>query len=425
MALVVGALVLGGRHSARSGNGASATLAALESRLLLIERRVENIRREQFTRRPLPVLVSGADVRRQGLLELNRETTVPVQAADDELLKLVGLIPPGSNLRNIQAEVFQDQVAGYYDPDTKRLALVEDAGAQDESVGEITLAHELTHALDDQRFGIRDQPAGTNDSADAYTALVEGDATSVMTRYATRYMTGSNLIGALFASTTGAGPRLPPYIQSSLEFPYLEGQRFVDTLFRYGKGWTLVNYAFRHPPVSTAQILHPLDFARNVKPLPITLRVRPLLPRSWRRSITGTLGEFDTRQLLQRGVAADRAADIGATWRGGVYQLWRTGPLPDPECPGPCRQRDALVLAWRTDSARDASTLASGLDSYVARGLGGRQRGRDTWTLPGGAAAASTHGTQVVLALAPTVATATTLAENAAITPPTAPRVRR
>ena len=58
--LVVGSLVLGGRGSTGKGNRASATLAALESKLLIIERRVEGIRRLDFTRRPLPVLVSGS-----------------------------------------------------------------------------------------------------------------------------------------------------------------------------------------------------------------------------------------------------------------------------------------------------------------------------------------------------------------------------
>lgn len=428
MALVVGSLALGGRHSTRSGNTAGATLAALESKLLLIEQRVEKIRDEKFTRRPLPVLVSGSEVKRQGLAELDKQVPPSTQAANDELLKLLGLIPPESNLRSIEGEVFSDQVAGFYDPATKRLALVRNAGASDAAVGEITLAHELTHALDDQRFGIRDQGPGTNDGATAYSALVEGDATSVMTRYATKYMTGSNLLGVLFASSTAsAGPRLPPYILATLEFPYIEGQRFVDTLFRYGRGWTLVNLAFRfHPPVSTAQILHPLLYAQNVRPLPTRLRVRPLLPREWRQVLSGSLGEFDTRELIQRGLPNDRAATAAAAWRGGSYQLWRVGPLPDTKCAGPCRRRDALVLAWRTAPGRDAQTLAAGISAYVSKGLGGRTRGRNVWALPGSAAALSTQGGTTVLALAPGALSAQTLALRAAgpLTSQTAPRVR-
>ncbi len=419
MALVAGSLVLGKRHSSASRNRASATLAALESNLLLIEGRVERIRRLDFTRRPLPVLVSGSEVKRQGLMELDQQVTVAEQNADDELLKLLGLIPSDSNLRAIQSAVFQDQVAGFYDPQTKRLALVKDAGAQDESVGEITLAHELTHALDDQRFGLKDQPPGMDDRATAYSALVEGDATSVMTRYATQYMTGSNLLGALFASTAAGGPRLPPYIQSSLEFPYLEGQRFVDTLYRYARGsWKLVNAAFKLlPPVSTQQILHPLDYVRNVKPLPIELRVRPLLGATWHPVITGALGEFDTREMIQLGIGTSRAAGVAAAWRGGIYQLWRRGPLPAPGCVSPCRRRDSIVLAWRTAPGTDAQDFAAAVGAYLVRGLGGQARGRNVWTLPDSAASLTTSGGSTVLALAPTPELAASLSLRAAVAP--------
>lgn len=418
--LVVGSLVLGGHRGGGGGNRASATLAALESKLLFIERRVEGIRRLDFTHRPLPVLVNGSEVEKQGMRELDQQVTPAEQAADDELLKLLGLIPANSNLRQIHGQVFQDQVAGFYDPTTKKLALVKNTGAEDESIGEITLAHELTHALDDQRFGIQDQPPGTDDRATAYSALVEGDATSVMTRYATRYMTGSNLLGALFAGTTAGGPRLPPYIQASLEFPYLEGQRFIDTLFNYsGGGWKLVNYAFRfRPPVSTAQVLHPLEYVRNVKPLPITMRMRSLLGRDWRRALYGSLGEFDTRQLLQKALPTDRANTVAAAWRGGVYELWRTGTRPQAECPSPCRQQDALVLAWRTAPGRDAAALESAVGSYVSRGLGGRSRGQNLWALPGSAAALSSQNGVTVLAMAPTPTMAEALATRAAAAPP-------
>jgi hypothetical protein len=420
VALVAGSLFLGKRHSAAGGNRASATLAALESNLLLIEGRVEGIRRLDFTRRPLPTLVSGSEVKRQGLLELDQQVTVPQQSAEDELLKLLGLIPSDSNLRAIQSAVFQDQVAGFYDPNTKRLALVKDAGAQNAGVGEITLAHELTHALDDQRFGLKDQPPGMNDSSSAYNALVEGDATSVMTRYATRYMTESNLLGALFASATAGGPSLPPYIQSSLEFPYLEGQRFVDTLYRYGhNSWKLVNAAFKsRPPLSTQQILHPLDYIRNVKPLPIQLRVRPLLGRQWRRVTGGSLGEFDTSELIQLGIGTNRAGNVAADWRGGVYELWRSGRLPSPGCASPCRRRDSLVLAWRTAPGAGAQDFAAAVGAYVVRGLSGQARGRNVWTLPGSSAASlTTNGGTTVLAMAPTATMAAVLSQRAATAP--------
>jgi hypothetical protein len=202
----------------------------------VIERRVEQIRREQFTRRPLPVLVTSAQTRREAFAELDRLTTPAQRAADEELLKLLGLIPPQVSMRALTAQIYQDQVAGFYDPRTKRLALVRDAGDSDVGIGEITLAHELTHALDDEAFGIKDSVEGFGDAATAYTALVEGDATSVMTRYTARYMSGLDLVSVLAGASSGGGGSLPPYIEATLLFPYVEGQTFVDALYRYARG---------------------------------------------------------------------------------------------------------------------------------------------------------------------------------------------
>lgn len=417
MALLVGALLLGGDRNEKGGNRSSATLAALESKLLLIERRVEQIRREQFTRRPLPVLVTNAQTRREAFAELNRQTTPAQQAADEELLKLLGLIPPQSSMRGIAAQIYQDQVAGFYDPRTKRLALVRDVGDSDAGIGEITLAHELTHALDDEAFGIKQAGQGFGDRATAYTALVEGDATSVMTRYATRYMSGLDLVGVLAGASSGGSSSLPPYIEATLLFPYVEGQTFVDSLYRYARGWKLVNYAFKYrPPISTQQILHPITYVQNRKPLQPVLRTRPLLPRSWSLIDSGDLGEFDTRQLLQHGTVPGRAADIASAWRGGSFELWRQGPAAAPECATPCRSRDALVLAWRVDAARDAETLATALGSYLTDALDARTRATGGWTLMDSAAAVSTRGKFVTLTMAPTPELADALAAGSVTT---------
>jgi hypothetical protein len=162
--------------------------------------------------------------------------------------------------------------------------------------------------------------------------------------------------------------------------------------------------------VSTAQILHPLLYARDVRPERVRLRMGPVLGRGWQRVAGGTFGEFDTGQLLRLGTSTGRAAQTAAVWRGGRYELWRTGALPGRGCAAPCRARDVGVLAWRTAPGRDAASLAAGLGGYVAGGLGGRTRGPGVWSLTGGAAAISTHGDTTVLAFAPTPARASLIA---------------
>ena len=92
--------------------------------------------------------------------------------------------------------------------------------------------------------------------------------------------------------------------------------------------------------------------------------------------------------------------------------------MPSPTCASPCGRRDSLVLAWRTAAGRDAQALSAAVGTYVTRGLGGRPRSGGMWALPGGAAAVTTQGDTTVLALAPTLGAADTLAVRAATTPP-------
>jgi hypothetical protein len=348
--------VLGGLLLGKSGGGSgsrSGAFAALQGRLPLIERRVEDIRERGF-RTPLrPIVVSGAQARQAGLADLDRVEPRSEQSADQQLLRMLGLIPAGANLRAIQASIFEDQVAGYYDPHTRRLALVRDATGSSEAIAEITLAHELTHALDDQVFGLHDVSGATSDRALAYTALVEGDATLAMSQYAHRYISGAGLLGAALSSSSGSSTAsLPPYIESSLEFPYLNGESFVSALYDVAKGWKLVDFAFEHrPPISTEQVIHPLKYEADEKPLDVPLNTAPLLP-GFQRTMNTTLGEFVTEQLLQRrGLARDVAERAAAGWGGDAVELWQSG------------RQNVLVAAWRWDTPQDAAEFESALRS--------------------------------------------------------------
>jgi hypothetical protein len=121
--------------------------------------------------------------------------------------------------------------------------------------------------------------------------------------------------------------------------------------------------------------------------------------------------------MLQLAIGPDRANDIATAWRGGVYQLWRSGPLPDPQCGSPCRPHDSLVLAWRTNPGRDTTTFASAVGSYVERPLGGKPHGRNVWTLSGGAGSLTTNGSTTVLAFAPNEALAEELSTRSSSVP--------
>ena len=124
--LAAGAIALGGGGGGGGGSrpGSSARPAATVSpaHVRLVERRVEALRGLRFVR-PVPVVVvSQREARREGLADFDRSVSAAQQQASEELLTLLGLLPPGTSLRRIESSVYGEQVAGYYDPRRRRLA---------------------------------------------------------------------------------------------------------------------------------------------------------------------------------------------------------------------------------------------------------------------------------------------------------------
>ena len=401
-------LLFGAAHhdgSTRRGGGTAA--ADVVHEVATIARRDEAIRGLRFKHVPAPLLVSPAQARRDALADFDRTYPAARRAADQETLELLGLLPPRTDLRAVEGQVSGQEVAGYYDTQRKRLAVVQGPASNDRVAAEITLSHELNHALEDQRFGLTDvSGSGADDAGSAYTALVEGTATAVMGEYTRRYISAIGALGsALSQLSSGSGSTrgVPPYLQRSLEFSYFAGQRFVDRLYAAGHGsWRLVNRTLAgHPPVSTAQVIHPEKYLSGERPLRVSMpALARLLGRGWRRASAGTIGEFDTAQLLQLGVDGATAARAAAGWGGGRYELWQSAPRP-AGCATPCRQTDVLVLTWRWDTRRDAAEAGAALARYATR------RGGAAPVLARGAA-------RTALAFAPTRALARRLAAAAA-----------
>jgi hypothetical protein len=339
-----------------------------------IASRVEALRGLKFQTRPVPQTVSPAQARREGLEDLDRSYPESRRKADEEVLKLLGLIEPDVDLRSISASVFGEGVAGYYDPRSKRLRIV--SGTTPDALSEMVLSHELTHALEDQRYGLAVGKGESDDAALARLALVEGSATAVMQDYLVRYIGAEKALGGLLASAFQTGPDLPQFLQNQLIWPYLGGAQFIQSLRRTGGGsWKLVDLADRvRLPDSTEQVMHPEKWIAVEKPLEV--RFETGLHDDWRRTAGGTWGEWQTRELLG---GDDEAA---AGWGGDRYELWQHGECDSP----PCRENDLLIMRWRWDTVRDAREFRRAL----------RVDG----------ATVEAHGDTVTLVLAPTPALA-------------------
>src|SRR3954454_8110656 len=207
----------------------------------VIAQRVEKIRGLRFHELPKPVAVTAARAEEEGLEDLDRSYPPEKQRADEEVLKLLGLIAPDVSLRSVTATTFSQGVAGYYDPRTKRLRVVRGTATGTRVVNEMVLAHELDHALEDQRFGLAaTDSGGTDDASLARLALVEGSATALMYRYVQRTFSTEETLGGLLGAAFADTGSLPPFLEGQLVWPYTGGQKFVeDLLARAGGRWDL------------------------------------------------------------------------------------------------------------------------------------------------------------------------------------------
>jgi hypothetical protein len=357
----------------------------------VIAERVEKLRGLEFSRVPEPVSVTPDQARKEGLADLDRTYPAARRRADEEILKLLGLVEPDLDLRELSGSVFSEGVAGYYDPRTKRLRTVRGSEAGSRVLAEMVLAHELTHALEDQRLSLEldELGGGSDDAALAYLSLVEGAASALMYQYVERHFTQEETLGGLAGAAFQDTGSIPPFLEAQLTFPYVGGAAFVNVLLeRAGGRWDLVDTAYRlRPPASTEQVMHPRRYLRGDAPARVRLRLKPVLGRGWTRATAGTLGELQTRELLAGG-GVSGAGDAAEGWGGDRYELWQS---PEARgCAAPCARADVLVIRWAWDTPRDRSEFAAKLAGYVDH--------RDA----AGGAVAIDRGRAITLALAPT-----------------------
>jgi hypothetical protein len=258
---------------------------------------------------------------------------------------------------------------------------------------ETTVAHELDHALEDQRFDFElERLAAGDDAALAYTALIEGSASALMTRYMESRFTPEETFGGIAASAFAPTGNLPPFLMAQLLFPYLAGEAFVNRLLEVGGGrWTVVDAALEHrPPASTEQILHPQAYLEVEQPVPVDVS-GPVaaLGGGWRPLRRTTLGEWMTERALAR-AGGTAAAAAAAGWGGDRAVLLGRG------------DERALVARWTWDSARDADEFLAALRAWGDEGLpDSTPAGEDRWRTPDGAAALHRAGDGITLVLAP------------------------
>lgn len=243
-------------------------------------------------------------------------------------LAAVGLVPEGTDLLNVLVSLYNEQVAAFYVPEEHSLYTFKDL-VFSSNLDKMLLSHELTHALQDQNFDLLKYPlkVKTNDDlALATSALIEGDATVLMTRWYEENVDPSKMlqdVGAMFSQNTAKLREAPPYLREMLMFPYQEGQQFVTALYSSG-GNAAVDAAFRNPPTTTKEILHPDKFLHQ-HATPEHLDLPKLEAADWRLIGSNSLGEFGTRFILAQDMGAYDAQVLAEGWNGDRYDVYEKG----------------------------------------------------------------------------------------------------
>jgi hypothetical protein len=309
---------------------------------------------------------------------------------------------PQDSLGEAVDAIQREQVLGFYDQRTKRLVVVRDERAS-RPLLEITLAHELVHALEDQRFGLRVSGGPNDDSALALSALAEGTATVAMAEYAVRYF-GIDDALALFGATSGDDTKLPKYLEDTLLFPYEQGIEFVQAFRDRAGSWKAVDNVIRfRRPVTAEQVIHVDKYASGERPeAPNVPALGPVLGAGWRHLGSSSVGEVDLREIFSiLGHSPDNVAAAG--WNGGRFELWRRGTAKS--CAAPCVGQDAGVLLLSWDTRGDRRQADAALRASLPKGLAARERGsRDgmrLWSSRGGVIAMRGAGSRTAVVFAP------------------------
>ncbi|MFO0892212.1 MAG: hypothetical protein U0790_24125 [Isosphaeraceae bacterium] len=266
------------------------------------EKILPGLRRIPFKHEVKRAVTRREEMKAMLLKEFDEDMTPAEFHANEAAMKAFGLVPTSTDLKPLLVQVYSEEIAAFYDPKTKTMHLIEEPeskknaqptllerlfgkkGGFDKDENKTVIAHELTHALSDQHYdldALHKAAKHDDDRSLAVSALIEGEATLAMMGAQMDDWDGSkiiklpaadldrglSLIGP-FLTAMGGGKSLrdaPPIISQTMTFPYLRGMVFCVKLANEG-GWKAVDDAYRNPPVSTEQVIHPEEVPREARP---------------------------------------------------------------------------------------------------------------------------------------------------------------
>jgi hypothetical protein len=275
-------------------------------------------------------LRSRDEIRAYVIREMNEEKKPAERYAEARSAEAFGLIPKGFDLDNFMIDLLTEQIAGLYDPKAREFYIADWIALDDQRM---VMAHELTHALQDQHFQIEawEKAARPNDDAElAREAVLEGSAMAAMIDYLLKG-TGHSVEDlpaidpSVFAGDMSKSPKLqeaPQFLKDAMIFPYFGGLTFSTAILKPA-GWNGLSAVFAKPPLSTQQILHPALYKSGKAPAQVAIpSFEKLLGADWAKIDENVMGEFGWREILKQFLGEENAKSLAAAWDGDRYALY-------------------------------------------------------------------------------------------------------
>lgn len=301
---------------------------------------------------------------------------------DEIVLKKFGLLDRDFALKPFLLDLLKEQIEAYYDSKTKTVNLLDWVDVDEQKP---VLAHELTHALQDQHSDLEkwdDQTpddVSTDSAGDtehlrrdemdtARDAIAEGQATAVMMDYILKPM-GKSLVkdpevmDLLKQHMTGGEDspvmaRAPLLLSESMLFPYREGLSFEQDIWMDQGQGAAFSGALDHPPSSTWEIINPRVYEQHkIPPIPLMPDIHPLVDKLYQPYDIGQVGQLDVHIMAELFGGDEAARDLTPAWNGGIYwagQLRNAGNQAQGNEAGTKSLAIFYLASWRNAESANA-----------------------------------------------------------------------
>ncbi len=325
-------------------------------------------------------IVGQADIEKFTKDRLAQEEFSQRFARSELTMKKFGLLPRDFNLREFLVKSNGQSIAGLYDEQTKTISLLNTISL--EKQGPI-LAHELTHALQDQNYDLQhwagagakaagapkskagEQVDGNDDSTTARHAIVEGQAMVVyidylLAPYGRNLKDTPGVVASMEDSAVSASidtelmHKAPMVLREAGSFPYRDGLFFVaDILAQRGKP-AAFHGVFAQPPRNTHEVFDSKAYLERAKLTPVQIPdLGSLLSKDYEVFDSGSFGELDVRVLLKQFGDKHGATDFAPAWQGGAYVAFKRSQVAAGAQPSTADVALLYVSHWKTAQAAE------------------------------------------------------------------------